>query len=118
MPDLLGQGYRDDIDPLVRVKLERGEPSDGRDVLILFSDRLLQPFDLDIARVRGNLLVGDDLVLERVQRLQHTDRERTRRAQTGPGGNVGHRRDLDRRSEPGLEQALAQQRMRDVLAHA
>ena len=35
------------------------------------------------------------LVLVRVERLQHADRERARRTEPGAGGDVGHRRDLD-----------------------
>jgi hypothetical protein len=43
------------LDRAVAVKGETGDAAERRDVLILLADRLLEPLDLDVARLLGEL---------------------------------------------------------------
>ena len=97
MKCLLRDRQGGDRDPIIVVKLETGQPPEGCDVLILLSDRLTEQVDLDVRGVLGELARGDVLAVKRVQSTQETDREGSGGAETGAGGDVGHRDDLDTR---------------------
>jgi hypothetical protein len=53
----------------IGVERERRDPAVRADVLVLFADGLLQDVDLDLARFFCELLGGNELALERVERV-------------------------------------------------
>ena len=55
------------VDGVVGVELERGDPADRGDVLVLLADRLAEPVDLDVAGVGGESSFGTNSVLVGVE---------------------------------------------------
>ena len=102
------EAERNNLDPLVRVELERRETADSRDVLVLFAHRLAEHIDFDVTGLRGKLGVADEFVLVGPQGFEHTDGKRSGRSEPGAGRDVGHRRDLDPSFDTGDLQTRAQ----------
>src|SRR5262249_38275603 len=82
------------LDLAARQELETRQPAVGRDVLVLFADRLLQPVDLDVAGLLGQLFGMYEVFFVRVQGLEQGSGETARRAQAGAGGDVCHAGDF------------------------
>src|SRR5437588_24969 len=76
--DLERRGF----DFVIREELKTGHAAIGRDVLILFADRLAEAVDLDVTRLFGQLVRVYDVLPVGVQRLQQGRGEASRRSQT------------------------------------
>ena len=90
------------------------DPAVRGDVLVLLADRLLEDVDLDLARRLGQLARRQRRAAGERQRLQQADGEGAGGAHPGPGGDVGHRGDLQRLAVPVADQRLAQDRVADL----
>ncbi len=106
---------RRNLDLIVFLELEAGQAAVRSDVLILFTDRLLQRFDFDPAG-----LFRDDpgvhiLALERVYGTQESHCECTGRSEPCSGRNVSHADDFDWGLNIVQPQCLPNQRVPDLL---
>ncbi len=97
----IGQLERLGFDLPVLVEGEACQPAVRGDVLILFSDGLLEPFDLDLAGELRQLARMQKAAPVRVERFQQRGSKASRRAKSGTGRDISQRGDLDlRRPEP------------------
>ena len=96
----------------VRKKTEAGDAAEGGDILVLLADRLLEDLDLDAAGLLGQLLRMDQILLQRVERLQQRRGETPGRPEARASRHVGHAGDLQmRRPDPRRSQRFANQGM-------
>ena len=97
------------------VDLEAGEPTEGGNVLVLFSDGLFQAVDFDRARGFGELVRRHVLTFHRVERAQDAHRERSGRTKPRARRKVGDAHELDARRNLLAHEGLAQDAVLDVL---
>ena len=103
------------VDRIIGVEGETGDAAVRRDVLVLLSNGLLQPVDLDFARQFSQIARMQQPPAVRVQRLQQRGRETARGSKAGPGWDIRERRDLYlRRPEAQHVKRLADDRVLDL----
>jgi hypothetical protein len=113
---LFGDPKGRDGDRAVGGEIEAGDAAVRRDVLILFTDWLLQQVDLDVTGLLGELLWMHHVLAIGVQGLQQGGRETPGRAQPRAGRNVGHARDFQiPRVDGQRAQRLTDDRMTNVV---
>ncbi len=82
----------------------------GRDVLVLFADRLAAKLNLDLTGFAGQLFRGHQLALVAIQSMQQADHQAAGGSQTGAfQGDIGQHGDPDRRLNARAQQRLAHQ---------
>src|ERR1051326_4840983 len=64
------QVERTRVDAVVAIELEAGDAAKRGNILILFSDRLAQAIDLDVARLLGKLARMNQLLAMNIQRSE------------------------------------------------
>ena len=79
----------------VSIESECRDAPDCCDVLILFANRLSQPVQFDVASLLRELGGVNDPFLFGVQSLEEGGRKASGGTETGAGGNVSHRSDLE-----------------------
>ena len=85
---------RPGLDLMVGKEPETGDPAKGGNVLILFTHRLFEEIDFDVARLLGQFLRMDKILFQRVQGLQQRGRKARRGSQACAGRDVGHASDF------------------------
>src|SRR5665213_498174 len=104
------------VDVAIREKLKARQPSIRGDILVLLSDRLMEPVDFDLAGLLGKALWMNDVFAIGVQRLEQGGREAAGRSQPGARGDVGHAGDFQvRLLDPHHPQRLAHDRVLHVV---
>jgi hypothetical protein len=86
-----------------------------RRVLVLFADRLTKQFDFEDTGLVRKRLLGDEYAAIGIERIYKSDRERTRRSEPSPAGNIRDGGDLDSRIDALHSQSLPQDRMLNLV---
>ncbi len=81
----------------------------------MFTDRLFQDVDFDVARLFGELSGGNPFAAERVQRVQQTHREAARAAEAGGRRQIRHRADVNGRLDFQQSQTLPRDVVLDLI---
>ena len=83
------------FDATVLVKRERGDATDGGDVLVLFADGLAEFVELDIAGLFGEFGRGNQGALRSVEGFEERGGKAAAGAEARAAGDVGHRGELE-----------------------